>query len=91
MYSCPDFFRTCAQMEPATYHLLVNKLENEPVFHNDSNNLQMPVHLQILIALKQFETYGNGVTISEVADWAGIGHGTVDLVKIISFETFFKN
>ena len=91
MYSCPDLFRICSRMEPATYHLLVDKLKDEPVFHNDSNNPQMPVHLQILIALKRFGAYGNGVAISEVADWVGVGHGTVDLVRVTSFNVFTHN
>lgn len=77
-------------MEPATYHLLVDKLKDEPVFHNDSNNPQMPVHLQILIALKRFGAYGNGVAISEVADWAGVGHEIVDLVSFTFLDSFVQ-
>ena len=78
-------------MKPTTYHLLVDKLKKEPVFHNNFNNSQIFVHLQILIALKSFKAYGNKVAISEVADWAEVGHGIFDLVRITPFNIFTHN
>ncbi len=40
----------------------------------------MPVERQILIALERFGTYGNGIFLHNVADWAGIRYGMVDLI-----------
>lgn len=40
----------------------------------------MPVKRQILIALKQFDTYRNRSLIYEIVEWAGVGQGTVNLV-----------
>ena len=91
IYSCLDLFCICSQMEPTTYHLLVDKLKDKPVFHNNFNNPQMLVHLQIFIVLKCFGAYGNEVAISEVADWAKVGHGIVDLVRATNFNIFTYN
>ena len=88
IYTCPDLFRSAFRMEPVTYFLLIDRLKDELVFHNDSNNVQMPINLQIFIAFKRFRTYGNGSLVHKIANWAGIGHGTVDLVRLIFFEAF---
>jgi hypothetical protein len=50
------------------------------MFHNNSNNPQMPVDEQLAIALFCFGHYGNGVSTMKVALWAGVGFGTVSLV-----------
>lgn len=79
-YSDPDLFRKSARIDPVTFDLLVDTLKDQPIFHNESHIPQMPVERQIFIALKQFGIYGNGGSVYEIAEWAGIGHGTVDLV-----------
>lgn len=79
-YTDPDLFRKTARIDPATFDLLVEILKDQPIFHNESNNRQMPVERQVLITLKRFGTYGNGSSVHEIAEWAGIGQGTVDLV-----------
>ncbi len=40
----------------------------------------MPVERQVLIALKRFGAYRNGMSLHDVAEWARIGYGTVDLI-----------
>ena len=40
----------------------------------------MPVENQVAITLWQFRRFGNGATLQQVANWAGCGKGTVDLV-----------
>ncbi len=67
-------------MSPASFGALVSELEGADVFHNQSNNTQMPVDRQVLIALKRFGAYGNGISLHDVADWADIGYGTVDFI-----------
>lgn len=79
-YTDPDFFRKSARIDPVTFDLLVKTLKDQPIFHNKSHNLQMPIEQQIFIALKRFGTYGNKSSVYEIAKWARIGHGTVDLV-----------
>ncbi|KAF8816582.1 hypothetical protein BYT27DRAFT_7220665 [Phlegmacium glaucopus] len=53
---------------------------DDPVFHNNSNNSQMPVAEQVMIALYRFGHYGNAASAMKVALHFGIGFGTVHLV-----------
>ena len=76
----PDLFRLDARINPDTFDLLTECLKTQSCFHNDSGNEQMPVARQILIALKRLGTYGNGSSLQNIARWAGVGKGTVDLV-----------
>lgn len=35
---------------------------------------------QVLIALKRFSIYGNDMSLYNIAEWARIGYGTVNLI-----------
>jgi hypothetical protein len=61
---------------PQCFDDLVTTIKDDPVFHNNSNNPQMPV----AIALYHFGHYGNAASQMKVALWAGVGYGTVSLV-----------
>ncbi len=78
-------------MDPTTFDCLVEKFEVASVFHNQSTYPQMPVYKQVYITLKRLGAYGNGMALNEIADWAGMGFATVDLVtrRVITavFET----
>ncbi|KAI0739817.1 hypothetical protein C8Q80DRAFT_1274844 [Daedaleopsis nitida] len=50
------------------------------VFAYNSQNPQMPVETQVAITLYRFGHYGNAASLQKVADWAGCGKGTVELV-----------
>jgi len=52
----------------------------DPVFSNQSQNDQIPVQDQLAVALFRFGHDGNGASMQVVADWAGLGKGTVHLV-----------
>lgn len=82
----PDHFRQQLRVWPHTFDRIVEMLQDDPVFSNDSNNPQMPVAEQIAITLYRFGTSGNGVCLQNVANWAGVGKGTVSLVthRVIS-------
>ena len=49
------------------------------MFHNNSENNQLPVDFQLAITLFHFRHYGNAASIQKVGLWAGVGVGTVDL------------
>ena len=49
------------------------------MFHNNSENNQLPINLQLAITLFHFRNYSNAASIQKVGLWAGIGVGTVDL------------
>jgi hypothetical protein len=67
-------------MSPFAFERLVKELENDPVFGNDSNHGQMPVEDQIAITLFRFGHSGNASGLQQVANWAGVGKGTIILV-----------
>jgi hypothetical protein len=76
----PDLFHIHLQVTPETFDCLVAAIENNPVFINDSNNRQMSVAEQLAIMLYRFGRSGNSASIWSVANWAGVGWGTVLLV-----------
>ncbi|KAF7349600.1 DDE Tnp4 domain-containing protein [Mycena sanguinolenta] len=76
----PDLFRQELRLSPRTFDRLVTKLADDPVFANDSNNAQMPVEDQLAIALFRFGHSGNAAALQKVANWAGVGKGTITLV-----------
>jgi hypothetical protein len=76
----PEIFRSYLQVDPSCFDDLVEVIKDDGIFHNDSNNLQMPVDEQLAIALYQFGHYGNAASTMKVALWSGVGFGTVSLV-----------
>lgn len=76
----PDLFRQDLRVSPFTFDQLVNKIADDPVFANNSCNAQMPVEDQLAVALYRFGHSGNAAGLQKVANWAGIGKGTVTLL-----------
>jgi hypothetical protein len=79
-FNRPEIFRSYLRIDPRCFNDLVQVLKDDPVFHNNSNNPQMPIDEQLAIALFRFGHYGNAASTLKVALWAGIGFGTVSLV-----------
>ncbi|KAF7317930.1 DDE Tnp4 domain-containing protein [Mycena kentingensis (nom. inval.)] len=75
----PDHFRERLRLSPATFDRLVDVLELDEVFSNNSESQQAPVERQLAVALYWFGHDGNAASQQSVADWAGIGKGTVAL------------
>jgi hypothetical protein len=78
-HSRPAFFRSYLRIDPDCFDALVATISDDPVFHNDSNNAQMPVEEQLAIALYRFGHYGNAASTLKVALQFGVGYGTVRL------------
>jgi hypothetical protein len=76
----PDMFRSYLCIDPGCFDDLVTVIQDDPVFHNNSNHAQMPVTEQLAIALYRFGHYRNASSTLKVALWAGVGFGTVLLV-----------
>jgi hypothetical protein len=71
-------------------------IKDDEIFHNNSNNAQMPMEQQLAIALYRFGHYGNAASTMKVALWAGVGFGTVPLVtkhilKALNSEHFHRS
>ncbi|KAJ7099756.1 hypothetical protein C8R44DRAFT_552807, partial [Mycena epipterygia] len=76
----PDLFCQELRISPFTFDQLVDKLSGDPIFANNSNSGQMPVEDQLAIALFRFGHSGNAAGLQKVANWAGVGKGTITLV-----------
>jgi hypothetical protein len=76
----PDIFRSYLHIDPDCFDLLVEAIHDDDIFHNNSNNPQIPVEEQVVIALYCFGHYGNAASIMKVALQFGVSFGTVHLV-----------
>jgi hypothetical protein len=79
-FNRPEIFRSYLLIDPGCFDDLVNVLKDDPVFHNNSNNPQMPIDEQLAIALFRLGHYGNAASTLKIVLWAGVGFGTVPLV-----------
>ncbi|KAJ7663508.1 hypothetical protein B0H17DRAFT_872077, partial [Mycena rosella] len=75
-----DHFRQALRVTPRTFDALVAALEDDPIFFNNSNHPQLPVDQQLAVALYRFGHDGNAASFQSVANWAGLGKGTVHLI-----------
>jgi hypothetical protein len=76
----PAIFRAHVRITPECFDVLLAALQTDPVFQNQSNAPQMNVDAQLAIALYRFGHYGNAISTTMVALWAGVGYGTVRLI-----------
>lgn len=75
-----DHFRQALRVTPLTFEKIVAKIIDDPVFSNNSNNAQISVEEQLAVTLYRFGHDGNASGLQSVANWAGLGKGTVHLV-----------
>lgn len=64
--SRPEIFRKYVRIEPACFDDLVGAIRDDPAFHNNSSQEQMPVEEQLVIALYRFGHYGNASSTLKV-------------------------
>lgn len=91
----PEIFRSYVRISPGTFDTLLKKIIDHRVFHNNSDNQQIPVEQQLAVTLYRFGHYGNAAGQQKVGLWAGWGEGTVDLctrrvMAAICDDTFRK-
>jgi hypothetical protein len=73
-----DCFRCKIRVELETFDNLVTLIMDDPVFSNQSNCPQLPVHIQLCIFLFHAGHYGNAASPEDAAQWAGISVGGVE-------------
>ncbi|KAF7328200.1 DDE Tnp4 domain-containing protein [Mycena venus] len=73
----PKRFRRNLRVLPETFDELVTRIEDHPVFFNNSRHPQTPVYIQLAIALYRFGHHGNAASVESIAQWAGISVGLV--------------
>jgi hypothetical protein len=76
----PDHFRDALRVSPTTFDIIVNRIEHDPVFTNNSTSAQMPIETQLAIALYRFGHDGDAASMQNVANWAGISKGIVHII-----------
>ena len=74
----PECFCHKLCVEPQTFDCLVNCIKDHPIFHNNSNNSQLPVHIQLSIFLFCAGHYGNASSPEDTAQWARVSIGGVE-------------
>jgi hypothetical protein len=74
----PERFRRRLRVEPQTFDSLVSRIKDHPIFHNYSNNSQLPVYIQLAIFLFRVGHYGNASSPEDTAQWAGVSVGGVE-------------
>jgi hypothetical protein len=72
-----DDFRRYVRVKPATFDTLVDYLKDNPEFHNNSNNPQTDIRIQLAVVLYRLGHYGNSASVADIADWAGVSEGSV--------------
>ena len=70
-------FRQKLCVVPEVFAGIAQRIGGHPVFFNASNNLQLPMPIQLAIFLNGAGHYGNALTMEDLAEWAGVSVGTV--------------
>ena len=68
----PERFRRKLRVEPLTFDSLVSRIKDHDIFHNNSNNSQLPVYIQLCIFLFCAGHYGNASSPEDTAKGAGV-------------------
>jgi hypothetical protein len=73
----PLLFRKKLRVDPDIFDDILDQISDHPIFHNHSNNPQLPVAIQLAIFLNRAGHYGNAVSPEDVSQWAGVSVGSV--------------
>jgi hypothetical protein len=71
-------FINMLHVTPLVFHVILQLIEDHPVFLNHSNNGQTPVEQQLAVTLYRMGRYGNAASVEDVARLAGCAEGSVD-------------
>jgi hypothetical protein len=82
-HSC---FTNMLRVSPEVFQVILDLIEDHHVFQNNSNNAQVPVRIQLGVTLYRMGRYGNGASIQDIARFAGISEGAVELYTKHCFE-----
>ena len=72
-----SLFRKKVRVDPPIFDDILDQISDHAVFHNQSNNRQLPVSVQLAIFLNRVGHYGNSSSPEDIAQWAGVSVGTV--------------
>jgi hypothetical protein len=64
-------------INPDIFDDILDQISGHAIFTNHSNNLQLPVAVQLAIFLNHAGHYGNAISPEDMAQWAGVSIGLV--------------
>src|SRR4051794_40125207 len=70
-------FRQTLRVSRNTFDLILDSIKAYPSFHNNSSNKQLPVELQLQIALFRFGRSGNAASLKDISRTFGVSEGTI--------------
>jgi hypothetical protein len=73
----PDLFQMKLCVNPDIFDDILDQICDHPTFHNQSNNPQLPVAVQLAIFLSCAGHYGNAASNQDICQWAGVSVGSV--------------
>ncbi|KAG2344980.1 hypothetical protein BDR05DRAFT_975204 [Suillus weaverae] len=74
---CPLLFHHKLHVNPEIFDNILDLISGHPIFHNNSNNSQLPIAIQLAIFLNRAGHYGNSISLVDVSQWAGASVGSV--------------
>ncbi|KAG2342246.1 hypothetical protein BDR05DRAFT_1027075 [Suillus weaverae] len=73
----PQLFQKKLCVSPEIFDDILNEISDDPIFHNQSNNPQLVITIQLAIFLNHAGHYGNAISSADVCQWAGVSIGSV--------------
>ncbi|KAG2745641.1 hypothetical protein P692DRAFT_20741219 [Suillus brevipes Sb2] len=73
----PLLFRHKLCVNPEIFDDILDLISGHPIFHNNSNNSQLPIAIQLAIFLNCAGHYSNSISLVDVSQWAGVSVGSV--------------
>ncbi|KAJ8582016.1 hypothetical protein M405DRAFT_687472, partial [Rhizopogon salebrosus TDB-379] len=64
-------FVNMLRVSPEVFQVILGLIEDHPVFHNESNQAQESVEVQLGVTLYRMGRYGNGASLEDIARTAG--------------------
>ncbi len=68
-------FQHMLRVSPYVFFVILQLIEGHPVFHNNSNNPQTPVDVQLAVTLFRMGRFGNAASLEDIAREAGCSEG----------------
>ncbi|KIK90478.1 hypothetical protein PAXRUDRAFT_801702, partial [Paxillus rubicundulus Ve08.2h10] len=60
-------FTHLLRVSPTVFEVLLDLIQDHPIFTNNSNNSQTPVQTQLAVTLYRMGRYGNGACLEDIA------------------------
>ncbi|KAG2053175.1 hypothetical protein BDR06DRAFT_1054468 [Suillus hirtellus] len=73
---CPHLFQKKLHVAPEIFNDILDEISDHLIFHNQSNNPQLPVAIQLAIFLNHVGHYDNAISNEDVCQWAGVSIGS---------------